>query len=160
MKAESKSNKRGFSLFETVIALTLIGIVFAAATTAVITSVNVRRRNADSKYFITETSNYLECYKIGGSATFADNVGKYLVSDCLEKQDLESSTSHSVYYVCYNVYYSAGYKRLSPEEKDNACFVMKITLDKSFTVRVNEIRSGKKVYELKNPYVSHFDLVP
>ena len=60
--------------------------------------------------------------------------------------------------IVYAVYYSGGYKMLAEADKDNARFVMYITIDNSFDAVVKQVSDGKTVYSLKEPYYSRFDL--
>jgi len=159
MKSGGIKNKKGYSLLETVIALSLIAIAFGTAMTAIFMSINIRKQVMNTKYFITETSDFLECYKIGGSDDFALNALKYL--DCgadtltvYEQQTENGSSGKTV----YAVYYSGGYKMLADDEQDNAYFVLYITVGNSFDAVVKQANDGKTVYRLKEPYYSRFDL--
>lgn len=158
MKADVIKNKKGYSLLETVIALSLIAIAFGAAITAILMSVNIRKQVMNTKYFITETSDFLECYKIKGADGFKDNAELYL--DCagsltIYEPKTEGGSSDKIVYA---VYYTGGYKMLAEDEKDKAYFVMYITIDNSFDVVVKQVSDGKSVYSLKEPYYSRFDL--
>ena len=64
---KSRNSRKGYTLLEAVIAFTIIAIAFGAAMTAVMFSFTVRRRVDNEKFFIFETQNYLECYKMQGS---------------------------------------------------------------------------------------------
>ena len=158
MKADVIKNKKGYSLLETVIALSLIAIAFGAAITAILMSVNIRKQVMNTKYFITETSDFLECYKIKGADGFKANAELYL--DCagsltIYEPKAEDGSSDKIVYA---VYYTGGYKMLAEDEKDKAYFVMYITIDNSFDAVIKQVSDGKSVYSLKEPYYSRFDL--
>lgn len=151
-----KNSRKGFTLVEVVVAFSLIAVVFAVAMSAVLFSFNVRRRTDNAKFFIGEVEQYLECYKIGGSAEFESNTNKYVTASFAKSNptdgDAESGT-------VYKIYYTKAYKIVGEKTADeNAAFVLEVTLNKSFSAKVTEYKSGKAIYALKEPFVSHFDM--
>ena len=154
MIKNNKSNKkRGYSLLEAVIALSLIAICFGMAMTAVVSSFKVRRRVMNTKYFIAETSNYLECYKMHGSADFKKNVDLYLGTG--DSMFVFAQSDDGIVYV---IYYDGDYNKLPRDKADDAMFVMYVVIEKSFTAYVKEAASKRDVYYLRDPYISRFDM--
>lgn len=147
-----KNSRKGFTLAEVVVAFSLIAIVFAVATSAVLMSLNVRRRTENVKFFVTETERCLECYKIGGSAKFEENV-KAFITDSFVKTRLESDSGEND--TVYKIYYTKSYEIT---DERNAAFVLEMTLNKSFFAKTTEYKSGKTIFALDEAYVSRFDM--
>lgn len=151
--------KKGFSLVEALIALTLIALIFATATTAIVSTVNNRRYTEVKRFFINETQNYLECYKRGGKEDFKDNLKNMLGIDAQEQQ----IGTHNV----YKVYYSKKFEVVHAEDNngllpDGAYFTVVVNdKDDSFSITVYEADDALKIiYETdsETPYVSRFDM--
>ena len=140
--------RKGYTLLEAVIAFTLIAIAFGAAMTAIMFSLTVRRRADNEKIFIFETQNYLECYKMQGSAGFKDNAEKYLKVGLGDGETLEDGST------VYKIYYTAGY---GITDEQNAVFVLEITLNNSFSAKTYEKNNGKVIYAMDRPFVSRYD---
>lgn len=147
-----KNSRKGFTLAEVVVAFSLIALVFAVATSAVLFSLNVRRRTDNAKFFISETEQYLECYKTGGSAKFEENMCN-LITDAFVKPEPDQADPENG--TVYKIYYTKSY---DITDGQNAAFVLEITINRSFMAKSTEYKSKKTVYALKEKYVSHFDM--
>lgn len=155
--SKNRNLKKGFSLVEALIALTLIALIFATATTAIVSTVNNRRYTEVKRFFINETQNYLECYKRGGKDKFQDNLNIMLGIEAKK----ETVDAHNV----YKVYYSRTFE-VVPAEKDNdflpdgAYFKVVVNnMNNSFSVTVYEAEESTKIiYKTETPYVSRFDM--
>lgn len=76
-----KRNKKGFSLVEVIIALSVIVIVSIATLTIVLSSVNARKKAADEAKALRFAENIYECYKAADNETeFLKNV-QFLLGD-------------------------------------------------------------------------------
>ncbi len=143
------NRRKGFSLLETVIAMTLIAIVFSMAITTVLAAGSIRRRSQNCRFFVTEISNYLECYRMGGSQEFADNVKTYLGVELSAAQE----GSYLVYYGADYVITTAG----------NAAFTLTLTIapvsaeESSFSALARDA-SGDVVYQTRFGFVSRYDV--
>lgn len=156
VEAEGKAKgRRGFSLLETTIAMALIAIVFAMAITTVQAASTTRRRSQNRRFFVTEISNYLECYRMGGSTGFQDNVQTYLGVSLGE-------ASEGV----YTVYYGADYRVV--DSAGSAAFAVTLKLGPSTQAvyagatafsAVAADSSGNEIYRSKFDFVSRYDLV-
>ncbi len=146
---KSRNSRKGYTLLEAVIAFTIIAIAFGAAMTAVMFSFTVRRRVDNEKFFIFETQNYLECYKMQGSSEFKNNADKYLSVNVGAGETTDDGG------VVYKIYYTAGY---AITDEQNAAFVLEITVNKSFVARTYEKDNGKVIYAMDRVFVSHYDL--
>ena len=141
--------QRGYTLLEAVIAFTIIAIGFGAAMTAVMFSFTVRRRVDNEKFFIFETQNYLECYKMQGSSGFKSNTYKYL------NVSLGAGEADENGGIVYKIYYTAGY---AITDEQNAAFVLEISVNNSFVAKTYEKNRSKEIYAMDRPFVSHYDL--
>lgn len=150
--SKNRNLKKGFSLVEALIALTLIALIFATATTAIVSTVNNRRYTEVKRFFINETQNYLECYKRGGKDKFQDNLNIMLGIEAKK----ETVDSHNV----YKVYYSRTFEVVSSDE---GYFEIVVRIEpegesKGFWITVYEAESTKIIYKTETPYVSRFDI--
>lgn len=141
--------RRGFTLMETVVALAVLAVCLTITSTAIVASNNVRKQSEAKRFFIIETANFLECYKVSGSNGFYENLRLYLEEE--ESEKIVDGTS-----AVYVFYYSAGLKRTSTQEE--AKYSLTVTIDGNFFAKTTEIKSGKTVYSLERPYVSRFDM--
>ena len=165
LQKDKKSGKKGFSLSETAIALTLLGIVFAMTITAVL-SVSTSYKNVEnSRYFITEIENYLECYKMDGVSGFAENVNDYLLDDNPSLEiDVSRASSDNSYQVivCYDsdfnkieVLVSGG--GIPGDLYSHGKYFVRIILNNSFYAVAFDDR-GNTIFDMKDPYYSRYDL--
>ena len=56
------TKKRGFSILEVVIALTIVTFVSAATLTLIFTSINVERKNLAQRYAVQDGASIISCY--------------------------------------------------------------------------------------------------
>lgn len=151
--SKNRNLKKGFSLVEALIALTLIALIFATATTAIVSTVNNRRYTEVKRFFINETQNYLECYKRDGKTGFENNL-KYL----LDITAFTENDKPNNYYTYYTRSFESVRGESSRTYPDNAYFQIVVRIDDNgFFVTVFDIEQ-KKVYESGFPYVSRFDM--
>ena len=68
---------KGFSLLETVISMTVITIVFAMAVSSMLFVSTTLKKTDNQRFFTNEAANFLECYKVEGSAGFAKNANEF-----------------------------------------------------------------------------------
>ena len=76
LKSVSAAEK-GFSLLETVISMTVITIVFAMAVSSMLFVSTTLKKTDNQRFFTNEAANFLECYKVEGSAGFAKNANEF-----------------------------------------------------------------------------------
>ena len=155
VEAEGKAKgRRGFSLLETTIAMALIAIVFAMAITTVQAASTTRRRSQNRRFFVTEISNYLECYRMGGRKGFQDNVQTYLGVSLGEASE-----------GAYTVYYGADYRIVVEAEGYEAYSGWAGTIVEQTAAGVTAFSavaadsSGNEIYRSKFDFVSRYDLV-
>lgn len=74
MRILSARKKRGFTLAETVVAMTVILLVTVSAVTTVAYAVNLTQRNRDRTFFAIEVENLLQCYLGDGLETGEDSL--------------------------------------------------------------------------------------
>lgn len=151
--SKNRNLKKGFSLVEALIALTLIALIFATATTAIVSTVNNRRYTEVKRFFINETQNYLECYKRGGKIGFENNLKDLLGITAFTENDKPNN---------YYTYYTRSFESVRGESSriypDNAYFQVVVRIDDNgFFVTVFDIEQ-KTVYESGFSYVSRFDM--
>ncbi|MBQ9481624.1 MAG: type II secretion system protein [Clostridia bacterium] len=159
-KTRKNDKKRGFSLAETVIALSLITIVFGMTVSSVLVISSTYKKMENLRFFVNEINNYLECYKMGGAEKFSDNVNAYLLDGEL-KLTPDGAASYECI-VCYDgdfnktgVLFSSG--RLTDEYKGKGRFYVHITINGSFYARVFD-DDGAAVYSAPKEYYSRYDL--
>ena len=76
-KTEIRGASKGFSLLETVISMTVITIVFAMAVSSMLFVSTTLKKTDNQRFFTNEAANFLECYKVEGSAGFAKNANEF-----------------------------------------------------------------------------------
>ena len=76
-KTEIRGASKGFSLLETVISMTVITIVFAMAVSSMLFVSTTLKKTDNQRFFTNEAANFLECYKVEGSAGFAKNANDF-----------------------------------------------------------------------------------
>ena len=76
-KTEIRGASKGFSLLETVISITVITIVFAMAVSSMLFVSTTLKKTDNQRFFTNEAANFLECYKVEGSAGFAKNANEF-----------------------------------------------------------------------------------
>lgn len=74
---EFPRDKKGFSLLETVISMTVITIVFAMAVSSMLFVSTTLKKTDNQRFFTNEAANFLECYKVEGAAGFAKNANEF-----------------------------------------------------------------------------------
>lgn len=152
--SKNRNLKKGFSLVEALIALTLIALIFATATTAIVSTVNNRRYTEVKRFFINETQNYLECYKRGGKNGFENNL-----KDLLGITAFTENVKPNNYYTYYTRSFESVRGESSRTYPDNAYYFQVVVRidDNGFFVTVFDIEQ-KTVYESGFSYVSRFDM--
>lgn len=135
--------KKGFSLLETIIAMTLIGIVFAIATTTVLTVALTRQRETQVRAFALKSSDYYECFKITQNTdAFSGALTKYLGLTAVKNSQSEQTQEKGV----FNVYYNAQFEKVADQ---NAKYAVTVTVDYSSKYfSVNVISGDKTVYNI------------
>lgn len=73
----TRAAEKGFSLLETVISMTVITIVFAMAVSSMLFVSTTLKKTDNQRFFTNEAANFLECYKVEGSAGFAKNANEF-----------------------------------------------------------------------------------
>lgn len=73
----TRTAEKGFSLLETVISMTVITIVFAMAVSSMLFVSTTLKKTDNQRFFTNEAANFLECYKVEGSAGFAKNANEF-----------------------------------------------------------------------------------
>ena len=76
-KTDVRGASKGFSLLETVIAMTIITIVFTMAVSSMLFVSTTLKKVDNQRFFTNEAANFLECYKVEGSAGFAKNANEF-----------------------------------------------------------------------------------
>lgn len=76
-KIDVRGASKGFSLLETVIAMTIITIVFTMAVSSMLFVSTTLKKVDNQRFFTNEAANFLECYKVEGSAGFAKNANEF-----------------------------------------------------------------------------------
>lgn len=76
-KTDVRGASKGFSLLETVISMTVITIVFAMAVSSMLFVSTTLKKTDNQRFFTNEAANFLECYKVEGSAGFAKNANEF-----------------------------------------------------------------------------------
>lgn len=76
-KKNTRAASKGFSLLETVISMTVITIVFAMAVSSMLFVSTTLKKTDNQRFFTNEAANFLECYKVEGSAGFAKNANEF-----------------------------------------------------------------------------------
>lgn len=149
MKARRFKKLRGFTLAETVISFAVVGVCLLLTVTAIMASVGVRRKYEAKRFFVFETENYLECYKLGGSAGFSENVSLYTDVGAVESVSEEKTI--------YVYYYTATFEQTADDSAAKYSFT--VTIEKSFFAESVDLKTGKTVYSSEEPYVSRFDIL-
>ena len=76
-KTDVRGASKGFSLLETVIAMTIITIVFTMAVSSMLFVSTTLKKVDNQSFFTNEAANFLECYKVEGSEGFAKNANEF-----------------------------------------------------------------------------------
>lgn len=139
-----RKNKKGITLAEVSIAMVVIALTFLIALSNMLAMSATYNKMDNSRFFTTEISNYLECYKIEGEDGFESNVKILLNSSLPQKQDNK-----------YVIYYLNNYSVTT--NPILASFILEITIDESFYAIVSK-RGGSVVYKMKEKYISRFDM--
>lgn len=162
MCLKTHKRKKGFSLAETVVALTLITIVFSMTVTSILAVSKTYKKAENVRFFVNEINNYLECYKMEGADNFTQNVNDYLFSDERLRLSPPSSESYDLI-ICYGEDYGKTYATIvekggivNEEIFQKASFTVRITIDNSFYAVATD-GSGERVFSLPKPYVSRYD---
>ncbi len=165
--AQSRDNtKKGFSLLETVISMTVITIVFFMAVTTTLFVSTTLKKVDNQRFFTNEAANFLECYKVGGSAGFAKNANEFF----FDAEDNDGASSIVVpetggytvligYDSDYNrqiiATYAAG-ENIPEEAFRQKYFTLVIKIDKSFECSVVNFK-GSVLFE-GGKFYSRYDL--
>lgn len=139
--------KKGFSLLETVIALSLVGIIFGLSITVFNVASSERARLEHYRYFSHEVDKYLQVYRLDVPANFYTNV-----TQCFDDEVefiLKDETNQT-----YTIKYTASHKKTTADDA-NASFTLTITIDNGFSARV----TGKKgILMTIDNFKSNYDL--
>lgn len=160
---------KGFSLLETVISMTVITIVFAMAVSSMLFVSTTLKKTDNQRFFTNEAANFLECYKVEGSAGFAKNANEFFfVAEGGDGSEGESSIvspetgSYTVligYDSDYNrqiiATYAAG-ENIPETAYRQKYFTLVITIDKSFECVVYNFK-GSVLFE-GGKFYSRYDL--
>ena len=161
-KSHVNRKKRGFTLAETVVALTLITIVFGMTITSILTISSTYKSAENMRFFINEINNYLECYKLGGADKFSDSVNDYLFEG-LTLTPPEGADAYECM-VCYNadfnktaVYAVREGQSFGSEYRTKGVFFVHIIINKSFEAAAYD-KDDAKVFSSPKKYYSRYDL--
>ena len=144
IKQINRGNKKGLTLAEVSIAMVVIALTFLITLSNMLAMSSTYNKMDNSRFFITEISNYLECYKIEGEEGFESNAKNLLNSFLPQKQDNK-----------YTIYYLENYS--VTKNPILGTFILEITLDGSFYAKVTN-RDGSVIYKMEEPYISRFDM--
>lgn len=155
-----KASKKGFSLAETVIALSLITVVFMMAMTTILAVASNYRKISNTSFFTTEINNYLDCYKKGGSKEFKENVNKFM----FEGEAVSGVGGDGKYVFCYDSsykllggYFAADGEAFENGYKDGAKYFLFVDINKSFYAYVVD-DGNEKVATMKTAFYGRYDL--
>ena len=143
-KTEIRGASKGFSLLETVISMTVITIVFAMAVSSMLFVSSTLKKTDNQRFFTNEAANFLECYKVEGSAGFAKNANEFFFgsgsgdAESVSRIVAPETGSYTVligYYSDFNrqiiATYGAG-ENIPESAYRQKYFTLVITIDKSF----------------------------
>lgn len=165
MSPESRKNriKRGFTLAETVVALSLITLVFAMTITSILAISTTYKSAENMRFFINEINNYLECYKLGGSREFSGNVNDYLFGEGLTLSPPDGAEAYECM-VCYDadfnktaVFAVRGGESFGGEYRRHGVFFVHITIDGSFDAAAFD-KKDARIFSVPKKYYSRYDL--
>ena len=143
-KKNKLKNKKGITLAEVSVAMVVIALTFLITLSNMLAISSTYNKMDNSRFFTTEISNYLECYKIEGEFGFENNVKSLLNASLPQKQNNK-----------YTLYYSENYTPIT--NPILASFILEITIDNSFYAIASK-RDGSIVYKMKEKYISRFDM--
>lgn len=160
---------KGFSLLEMVISMTVITIVFAMAVSSMLFVSTTLKKTDNQRFFTNEAANFLECYKVEGSAGFAKNANEFFFgaeggegSDGASSIIAPETGSYTVligYDSDYNreiiATYAAG-ENIPESAYRQKYFTLVITIDKSFECVVYNFK-GSVLFE-GGKFYSRYDL--
>ena len=154
--------KRGFSLAEAAVAMSLIALVLFMAVTAVLTVSVAEKRADDVRFFVNETENFLECYKVRGARGFTENA-KLLFPEYADiAAEGESARFECV--ICYDENRNIGAVYFYPlggasveEYGGSGRYFLRITVDNGYFSRA-ENSQGEVIFTLEKEYKSRFDI--
>lgn len=152
--------KKGFSLAETVIALSLITVVFMMAMTTLLAVASNYKKISNTSFFTNEITNYLDCYKKGGSQQFKQNVNKFM----FEEEKLSGAGGNGKYVFCYDSGYNliGGYFALDGETfengyKNDAKYFLHVEINKNFYAYAVD-DEDKSITKMQKAFYSRYDL--
>ncbi len=165
----TRAANKGFSLLETIISMTVITIVFAMAVSSMLFVSTTLKKTDNQRFFTNEAANFLECYKVEGSAGFAKNANEFFFD--IENGDGSEGANSIVapetgsyivligYDSDYNrqiiATYAAG-ENIPESAYRQKYFTLVITIDKSFECVVYNFK-GSVLFE-GGKFYSRYDL--
>ena len=157
---KSVKRKKGFSLAETVIALSLITVVFMMAMTTILAVASNYKKISNTSFFTNEITNYLDCYKKGGSQQFKENVNKFM----FEEEKLSGAGGNGKYVFCYDSSYNliGGYFASDGETfesgyKNGAKYFLYVEINKSFYAYAVD-DEDESMAKMQKAFYSRYDL--
>lgn len=121
-------NKKGFSLAESVIALSVVTIVSICAITIVISSITSKAKTVQKLNSQNFAYNVVECFKVSSDQTDFENNLKLIIDSLPTKQDLESNSIYSF------ILEKTNYSTVITYSNDNKKLTINITNDKNETI--------------------------
>lgn len=121
-------NKKGFSLAESVIALSVVTIVSICAITIVISSITSKTKTVQKLNSQNFAYNVVECFKVSSDQTDFENNLKLIIDPLPIKQGLESNSVYSF------ILEKTNYSTVITYSNDNKKLTINITNDKNETI--------------------------
>lgn len=161
-KTHKNSKKRGFTLAETVVALSLITIVFSMTVTSVLAISSTYKKIENLRFFVNEINNYLECYKLGGAERFSESVNLYLLTGDIKLTPPSNSDTYECV-ICYDadfnktgIFTARGGYSFGEEYRQYGKFYVFITIDKCFYAHAAE-NDNTEIYSVPKKYYGRYD---
>lgn len=145
---KTKKSVKGFTLLESVIALSLTAMAFAAAVASITVIANNRAKAVAGLFFINEAKNYIKCYDISGADGFEYNAERLMNVTC----KTESGSR-------YVIYYDGAFNVLDEyTQNTSAAYEAVIELGGGFIMTVRRVSDKSEVFSMKNRYISSRDI--